>query len=159
MGTGSFVVAVFTLAGVYKITHILLLLCCPVPISRCKKRMKREPTDFAHYLGEFDFSIDEEPQVVHDVPPLRLSGERSNSDAKRVGEVYEASDVSSMDLERGETKGLVAMSEIRSDKVNLMPVSDKTKSDTIKLASEKSTDSRPGSSEDLVQEDDNDASL
>ena len=117
--------------------------------------MKREPTDFAHYLGEFDFAIDEEPQVVHEVPPLRLSGGKSNNDAMRVGEMYEASDVSSMDLERGEVRGLVPMTAFSSEQVNLKPGSHQTKSDTFKLASEKSTDSRPGSSEDLVQDDDN----
>ena len=153
MGTGTFVVGVFVLAGIYKITHILLLLCCPVRISRCKKCVKRVPTDFAHYVGEFDFTIDDEEPHVHEVPPLRLSGEKA---AKRVGEMYEASDVSSADLERGETKGLVPM-EAMSEIVNLKPGSMESSKQALELASENSTLSRPDSAEDLVQDDDSSA--
>jgi len=67
LGTGSAILGIFGLAFVYKITHLVSVLICPVSILRCKKRYHNKQLDFSHYQDEFDFMIGEEPNCYPEV--------------------------------------------------------------------------------------------
>lgn len=61
MGSGSLVMCFFVASGLYKITHLLSLQCCPVVITAVKKKFRKIPRDFSNYGNEFDFECDSEP--------------------------------------------------------------------------------------------------
>ena len=66
-GVGSFTIGMYTIAGVIRISHLLAVVICPMPIMRFKKKWHKIDIGFEHYEGEFDFDvkIDEEaPEIL-----------------------------------------------------------------------------------------------
>ena len=63
-GLGSFVILVYFSAAIYKVTHLLSVLICPVAIVNCKKRWNKVPTDFSQYEGEFDFDCENDDEQI-----------------------------------------------------------------------------------------------
>ena len=59
MGSGSLVVCFFVASGIFKITHLLSLQCCPVSITFCKKKARTIPRDFSNYATEFDWNAED----------------------------------------------------------------------------------------------------
>ena len=71
LGSGLFVISLYVLAFLVKITHLLASLICPIKVVACKKTWHKKPRDFSHYLGEFDFTVDLEDEPA--CYPARLS--------------------------------------------------------------------------------------
>ena len=49
LGSTCAILAIFTAAFIYKITHLLSVLICPFVMVGCKKRYHKKPRDFSHY--------------------------------------------------------------------------------------------------------------
>ena len=63
LGSGSIILASYVLAFLFKISHLVSVLVCPICMTSCKKKNKKIPVDFSHYVGEFEFVCSTEPDV------------------------------------------------------------------------------------------------
>ena len=61
MGSGSLTLGYIALSFLFKLSHLLCLLICPMLVVCTKKRHHKIPRDFSNFANEFEFDCDEEP--------------------------------------------------------------------------------------------------
>eukprot|EP00354_Favella_ehrenbergii_P010815 CAMPEP_0170465968 /NCGR_PEP_ID=MMETSP0123-20130129/10115_1 /TAXON_ID=182087 /ORGANISM="Favella ehrenbergii, Strain Fehren 1" /LENGTH=214 /DNA_ID=CAMNT_0010732001 /DNA_START=379 /DNA_END=1023 /DNA_ORIENTATION=- len=76
--TGTLCIAVYVLAFVYKILHLILSLVSPIGLSNLKRGWMGHPNrDFSHYENEFDFEANpsEQPDYWNAMGPEKMHAE------------------------------------------------------------------------------------